>query len=420
MPLFLVHTLWRASRDGGKVYLQQRLGLSSNSVGKESANTDKCTLWIHAASVGEVNTVMPLLQAIADRHPDDRLLVTTNTPTGKQTLQKAAESVTGQQITHSYLPIDYRFTLKRFLTRINPSLLIVVETEIWPKLYQLACQRDLPIVIVNGRISAKTARVKDGFLASTYSAALQAVSLVLARSDADAVQYQSLSTIDGQSSTLKVKVPGNLKNLTQQTALENASTDLLNGRDFCLLASTHDSEELDLTREWMTRNRGELLVIVPRHPDRSAKLTTALGALTNHLAVRSRGEMPGPETRVYLADTLGELQGFMAHAKAVFVGGSIAPIGGHNILEPARAGCAIVVGPDMSNFRDELALLKEHDAVVQATNIIETIDTLCFFLDEPEQAMALGNRARMATRELAAKGETMLQCYLDELEPWLS
>ena len=360
-PLLLAHLLWRASRDGGARYLRERLGLGTPSrrdaaegpftetpsAGGPGPRPER--LWVHAASVGEVVTVLPLLEAMLDGAPPPSVVVTTNTPTGAAVLERRAPPA----VRHRYLPIDLPGATRRFLERERPDRGWIVETEIWPWLYARCRARGVPLAILNARLSPRTARHARGPLAPVYARALAGVD-VLARSAEDASGYRALG-----AEPARTHVVGELKFAAPAPGAPAPDAPL--DRPYALAASTHHDEEERLGRAWLDRDEGGLLVVVPRHPERGAALARRLPAC----ARRSLGERPGAADRLYLADTLGELDAWYAHARGAFVGGSLSGPGGHNVLEPARHGCPIVVGPRTANFVEPVRALREAAAIAE-------------------------------------------------------
>ncbi|MGH8500902.1 MAG: 3-deoxy-D-manno-octulosonic acid transferase [Gammaproteobacteria bacterium] len=394
-PLLIGYTLWRAARDGGTDYLWQRLGGNTPAVA--------APVWMHCASVGEVNAALPVLKALRARHPQAPLLVTTNTPTGRAVALKEM----GADITHAYLPLDFNFSMARFLSRLRPRCLVVMETELWPNLYQLCATLDIPLILINARLSQRTLKAPSA-LRRAYRHALGQVRAILARSDWDAGKFQELGAPAGRVTTvgnIKFAAPG------QTDALR---LDDLVGRPYWLAASTHHQEELHLARIWRRLPATpELLVIAPRHPERRHAILKQLAPLGFEIAVRSRGDAVTSTTRIYLADTLGEMPALMTHAAFVFIGGSLIPHGGHNILEPARLAKAVLVGRHMDNFAEETQSLLSAEALLMAQDDRELGFALERLLVDAELRAALGERAAAFMR----RHEHVLPAYLERLEP---
>jgi 3-deoxy-D-manno-octulosonic-acid transferase len=393
-PLWLGYTLWQAARHREPRYLAQRLGLFRRP--------EPADLWLHAASVGEVNAALPLLRLLRTHHPEMRMLLTTWTLAGARTV---GERLPG--VGHVYLPIDWPGAVSRFLDTHSPRAGIVMETELWPELYRACSARGLPLVIVNGRLSARTLGAVP-WLRRLFGQALASTRCVLARDEADRLGFVRMGTPADRCRAI-----GNIK-FAGLTAATPAPTGL--GRPYLLAASTRAGEETLLLEAWRrVQDEERLLVIAPRHPQRRRAILRELGRRDARVAVRSRGERPTPGTEVYLADTLGELPGFIAGADLVIMGGSLLPRGGQNLLEPAALGRAILVGPHMDNFRSETALLLRHDAVRQVTSSEELAPAIGELLARPELRAAMGARARAC---VAAEAD-VTERYLSALEECL-
>lgn len=389
-------TAWQAWQQRDIRFLRERLGFVHIY--------HKGSTWIHAASVGEVNAVMPLIHALLKRHPDRHITLTTSTPTGGAVAQQQLAQFP-LNATHHYLPIDFNWASRRFIDALQPHCALIMETELWPNLYRHCAASDTPLLIINGRISEKTLHA-PAWLRDLCPEVLSHVSAILARSDIDRERYISLgATVD------KVKTIGNIKLITPTHATVNP---LSLGRPVVLAASTHDDEELRIARLWLSieqRNQ-HLLVIVPRHPKRSAAIQQQLATLTPHVAVRSRNDAVSDTTELYLADTLGELPAFIAAADFVFMGGSLVPVGGHNILEVAQLGKGVLFGPYMETFSDETALFIDAAAGIRVEDDEALKQCITTLLENPAQAQQLGKSGA----RLIAECDHILSDYIREIE----
>ncbi len=381
-PLLLLHLCWRSCRDGGLRYIKERLGFCQRD--------DHERIHVHAASVGEVITVLPLIEKMLLLNPALKFLVSTNTPTGSAILKRRLHD----KVAQAYLPIDFSGAINRFFKRKNISSLWIVETEIWPWLFARAKQNGISITLVNARLSHKSKGKLADFFKCAYKHALCDV-LVFARSDEDANGF-----VQRGAQPEKVSVVGNLKFATTENT--QTPTVLLN-RPYVLAASTHEDEELQLAKAWINSSIDQLLVIAPRHAERGARLAKSLNALQQEtvpdqqdIALRSRGELPGENCRLYLADTLGEMHHWYAHASAAFVGGSLIKRGGHNVLEPGRTATAIVVGQHTFNFTEEVDLLLKADAISVADNVEEVVQFFALAVSDLQWAQNMGGRAKAA------------------------
>ena len=388
-PLILAHILWKSVSNRQARYFWQRLGFGYSQLPKN------CT-WFHCASVGEVNTLLPLLKNLHEKNQQLNFIITSNTITGSKIVdqQKLA------YLFHSYLPFDWSFGVKRFIDSIKPVALYVVETEIWPNLFRLCHRRGIAIHIINARLSSRTTSAKP-WVKSLLSASLSNVSTISARSDQDAKAYESLG-----ADSSKIKTVGNLKfttalNLGQASEKKPFSLQ----RGYVLVASTHDDEEVQIYQRWKRLGRDELLIIVPRHPERGPAITKKLGCPNS--AIRSREQAITDDTEVYLLDTVGELKDYFRNARLVIMGGSFVPVGGHNILEPASYNRAIVTGPFMENFREELALMQDKDAIVQVASFDELQQQLATLLEDADRLHQIQENTALLSHDV----EQVLQDY---------
>ncbi len=382
VPLSLF-TVGQALRRGGWRYALQRLGWAYPRFTQRP-------IWLHAASVGEVVAALPLLERLQAREPNATMLITTATPSGA--LIAAARLPT--QVIHAYLPLDWPGAVRRFVRATQPRCALIMETELWPNLYRRCHAADIPLVLVNGRLSARTLRA-GAWMRSVYGATLAQVSAVLARSEADRAAFVELG-----APVERVTVVGNIKFSAGTVSHDMAPIRF--DRPYLLAASTHHDEELQLARLWQDLAHKEyLLVIAPRHPQRAKAILEQWAPLHLNVAVRSRGEAVDAQTQVYLADTLGELPALIDGAALVFMGGSLVPVGGHNILEAARAGKATLFGPHMRNFADEARVLLNADAALQVRDLTQLGECLTRLLNDPQHCHELGQRGQALLRDYA-------------------
>lgn len=395
-PLLFLYTAKIAWRDRSLRYLQQRLGFNYRNI--------KCDLWIHCASVGEVNTYLPLHKKLLAHYPGMQFLITTNTTTGAQTVERHQLDRTQ----HCYLPIESGFAIGRFLNAAQSQQCLIMETELWPLLYGRCAKKNIGITLINARLSHKTLRANK-WIKRLYRDTLQHVNKILCKSTDEYQHYLQLGASEAQ-----LEVVGNLK-FAIETHTEQQPVqlpDALQQRGYCVAASTHHNEEQQLARLWQQLDTQHLLVIVPRHPNRSAQIQKQLDELKINFAVRSKQQAVDASTRVYLADTLGELRQFIADAHCVFIGGSLIDHGGQNILEAASAGKAIICGPYMYNFSEELQLLLSHQACVQVNNSQQLQQVIQQLLTNNDQLEALQNNARQVMLQQA----DITQAYLTRLQ----
>ena len=382
-PLIPLRLLWRGRRERG--YWQhwgERLAQGPAPV--------TGALWIHAVSVGEMRAAQPLIASLRAAHPDVPLLLTCMTPTGRAT----AESLYGRFARIVYLPYDYAWLMRRFLRRARPRAGILMETELWPNLIHAAARADVPLVLVNARLSARSAR---GYarLRGLTRACLERVALVAAQSEADAARLRSLGA-------MTVHVTGNLKfDIAPPPALleRGAAWKTQWGqRPVLLAASTREGEETPLLRAFAERAPAAvLLVLVPRHPQRFDAVAGLIEAAGLSCQRRSAlGDAPlDPRTRVLLGDSLGELFAYYAACDVAFVGGSLAPLGGQNLIEAASVGRPVLVGPHTFNFEEATRLAIEAGAALRVSDADDLLANASSLLDDASE------RARMGEAGLA-------------------
>ena len=319
------------------------------------------SLWVHAVSVGEVNAAEPLIKALRNDYPNAPLVVTTVTPTGSERVRQ----LFGDSVFHVYLHYDLPFAVKRFLRRVRPRLAVIVETEIWPNLYFACRKRGIPLMIVNARLSERSLR---GYkpMGNLVARALSCVRQIAAQSRTDAARYRELG-----ADPEKIVVTGNLKfDMPVPYDAEVKGDELRRQwgplRPAWIAGSTHEGEELPVLEahlEVLTRWPDALLLIAPRHPERFKLVENSARSLGFTVGTRSVDGVPSAAHQVFVIDAMGELMPFYAAADLAFVGGSLVPIGGHNVLEPAALSTPVLVGPYTFNFEEiTLTLIQEGGA----------------------------------------------------------
>jgi len=320
------------------------------------------SVWIHAVSLGEVNAAMPLIDALMQRYQNTPFVITTVTPTGSERVRR----VYGERVFNVYLPYDLPASIRRFLDRVRPRLAVVMETEIWPNLFFECKAREIPLIVANARLSEKSFR-GYGPVRPLAQSALASARYVAAQSNTDAGRLRDLGAEPerlGVFGNLKydMTVPAELKSEAQALRAEWGAQ-----RPVWIAASTHEGEEMPVLNAHaavLRRFPDALLVMVPRHPERFkpvAQECRSFGFLTR---TRSEDVHAAPQTQCFVVDAMGELLRFYAAADVAFVGGSLVPIGGHNVLEPAALGVPVIVGPETFNFVEITASLLEADAAL--------------------------------------------------------
>lgn len=336
LPLIWLRLLWRSRRQ--PEYLQH-LG---ERHGRFPPRPEGPLIWVHAVSVGETRAAQPLIEGLLAQYPDSRILLTGMTPTGRAT----GREVYGERVFQCYLPYDLPFTVDRFFRHFSPRFGVLMETEVWPNLLAAARRHGVPVLLANARLSARSARGYRRFSALARPA-FAALSGVAAQTAADAERLQALGAAP-------VVVCGNLKfdvsPAADKLALGQAWRAALGERPVWLAASTREGEEALLLAAWRQQApAAALLILVPRHPqrfDEVAELCRTAGLATER---RSHG-LPQADTEIWLGDSMGEMAAYYAAADLAFIGGSLLPLGGQNLIEAAACGCPVLIGPHTFNF----------------------------------------------------------------------
>jgi 3-deoxy-D-manno-octulosonic-acid transferase len=311
------------------------------------------TLWVHAVSVGEVNAAEPLIKALHRDYPNAPLVVSTVTPTGS----KRVRQLFGDSVFHVYLPYDLPFAVRNFMRRVRPRLAVIVETEIWPNLYFACRKRGIPLMIVNARLSERSLHGYR-WMSGLVRSALRCVRMIAAQSRSDAARYQMIGADPAQivvSGNLKFDMPVPDGVVAEGQRLRQHWGHM---RPVWMAASTHEGEELPVLEAHLAvlkRLPDALLLLAPRHPERFRQVEMSARNLGFAVGTRSGDGAPTAAHQVFVIDAMGELMPFFAGADLAFVGGSLVPIGGHNVLEPASLARPVLVGPHTFNF-DEITL----------------------------------------------------------------
>ena len=390
-PLWILHAARHGARHGLREYLAMRL------FGFASRHRDQ--VWIHASSVGEVRAVTPLAEALLAA--GEKVIFTSFTATGYQAIRRDFSA----RVSSGVIPIDVGWSCRRFFRRHGIKLGLVVETELWPELlYQARCQR-ISLLLVNARLSARSLR-GGSFVRAVLKNALDCFDHILARNRTD---RDALLELGARAE--KIDIVGNLKSYREP--VENQSR--LVERDYLILASSHDGEERLFLETRPPELAAMLLVLAPRHPSRRDEIEKQILRLKMKFAVRSKAEPIEDDTEVYLADTLGELAPLMAHARIVIMGGSFDDTGGHNLLEPASLGRAIITGPSDANIAGDIDMLGAGSGVLQVDDMTACWRSIAELLDRPHDVEALG---REAMARLSRQTD-VVELYLAEIRPYL-
>ncbi|MGY0558701.1 MULTISPECIES: lipid IV(A) 3-deoxy-D-manno-octulosonic acid transferase [unclassified Lysobacter] len=407
VPLTVYHLIWRGFRQPS--YLLRW----NERYARYHDDPHRETLWVHAVSVGEVNAAVPLVNALRRGRPDLHLLVTTITPTGSERVR----ALWGHDVEHVYLPYDLPGAVTRFIGHHRPRAGLIMETELWPNLLFGCRDHGVPVYVLNARLSERSLR---GYrvLAPLVGRALRTVTMVATQSLADAVRFVRL----GARSEQVVEV-GNLKfDVTVPEGLDEFAAgfrEQCGDRPVWIAASTHEAEEaavITIHRHLRERFPDLLLVWGPRHPERFRVVADHARAAGWKVSTRSRGVLPGADDVVFVVDTMGELVHFYACADVAFVGGSLQPIGGHNLLEPAAVGTPVVTGPHLHNFAEISRQLDNAGALRIGADVDGVQQALSMLLDDPSLRRAMADNGR----KLVETGRGALARTMALLQPTLA
>lgn len=373
-PAVLLRLWWRGARE--PLYrrrIAERFGYYRD------ARHERPLLWLHAVSVGEARACAGLVRGLASAFAGHEILLTCMTAAGRETLKE----LHGESVTIAWLPYDYPGSVRRFLEHFRPRLALLMETELWPNLLAACAAYGVPVVLANARMSEKSALGYQRWQGLARPA-IASLALACAQSEEDAARLRALGA-------RRVEVTGNLK-------FDSAPDESLRAggrawrerlaRPVLLLASTREGEErllLDALPAW----DGKLLaLVVPRHPRRFAEVAALAQAR------RSAGEFPEPVHRVFLGDTMGEMDFYYAAADVAVIGGSFAPLGGQNLIEACAAGAPVVLGPSVFNFAEAARLALVAGAAVQAADAAGAIREALRLLANSEERRKMGAAGR--------------------------
>ncbi len=382
-PVVIARLLWRSrSIRGYRERIPERFGLIPNP-------PFGIAVWVHAVSVGEALAALPMIRELIAEHGEQRVWVTSTTPTGSERVVAAL----GSQVMHSYAPYDLPGAVNRFLNGVQPQRVVVIETELWPNLFDALHKRQIPLLIANARLSPRSFRGYSrvsGFARSVLSN----TSLVAAQSTADAERFSQLGAP-------RVVTTGNIKFDVEPPAEQIAAGTSLrknigSQRPVWIAASTHEGEEgaaLDAHARVLNHFPDALLILVPRHPQRFEPV--AREVRDSGLSFSLRSNMPNSleQMQVLLGDSLGEMWMYLQAGDVVFVGGSLVEVGGHNVLEPAALSRAVIFGPHMHNFLSAKELLLQTQSALQVDDDQALSRALIELLSDPQRSQQMGEKA---------------------------
>ena len=384
LPFIIIKKLIRSRKNKGyRQRMTERFGFVSFRLKK--------SIWIHSVSMGESIAIAPLVKKLAQTYPDHHFIVTTMTPTGSMQVLKLYADFSN--IKHSYIPYDIPVLLKCFIRRVNPQLCIIMETEIWPNLLAVCTNKAIPVILLNARLSQKSANAyaKISFRKQKM---LNQFSHISTQSFDDAKRFSALGMPEE-----KISIDGNVKYdfpIASDLLLNaNKLRKTFNKKIIWIAASTHQGEDeiiIKAHQSILAKHPDTLLILVPRHPERFNQVAQLIQAQQLPFSRRG-GKQSTQNIDVYLADTMGEMMLLYAASDIAFIGGSFVNTGGHNMLEPAALAKPILSGESIFNFAQIAQKLQERDALVLVANENELTVELLELIEQPNKAQQMGDAA---------------------------
>ena len=385
-PVAFVWFFWRTLRQTGSPdKLGERLGSSPYlhpGIG----------IWVHGASVGEVRAAAPLVQLLHRRYPERPIVVTTFTGAGR----RQARQLFGDRVVVSLIPYDLPFFVSRWLNTAQPALAVIIETEIWPNLFAACARRRIPLLLLSARLSERAFGRYRSYRRLVQKA-LACTTAIAAQTEADAARFQALG-----ADTARLSVMGNLKfdiQVTEElrTAGRALRSKLFGDNLVWVAGSTREGEEpilLEAFRKLLEKEPKTVLVLAPRHPERANAVADVVTATGFTFRRRSNGDTPLKAGEVLLVDLLGQLMRFYAAGDLAFVGGTLVPVGGHNLLEAAALGLPVLVGPHLSNVQDVAEMMREAGVLTPVQDADSLAAAAAWLLGNAGTRKSLGEVAR--------------------------
>ena len=404
LPLIFMRLLWRSRK--APLYKKrwlERLGCfkSPNKPGG---------IFIHAVSVGEVMAALPVIYALKEKYPEELITVTTTTPTGSERVMVNL----GDSVFHVYLPYDISWAINNFLRLIKPRICIILETELWPNLILCCKRQDIPVLIINGTLSYKSYK---GYrvLKTIVKSMLNKVTYVAAQSELDGNRFLEL----GLEAT-RLLITGSIKYDVPVSDEKNKLGDKLKqsfgNRLVWIAASTHEGEEGQILSAFKVIKASlpnVLLILVPRHPERFDKIYKMVKDYDFQVIKRSANEVCSSGTDVLLGDTMGELGVFYKAADLAFVGGSLVPVGGHNVFEACAVGVPVITGPYIDNIKEISKDILNNEAMLVLNNEQELVNSVLILLQSHEKRQDLGKRGQSMVKQNQGATQKVLE-LIDE------
>jgi 3-deoxy-D-manno-octulosonic-acid transferase len=392
LPVILLRLLIRSLKvPAYRKRIGERFALQSIPQGFDK---NKLTLWIHAVSVGEAVASAPLVEELQRLYPDAQIVMTTMTPTGSDRVRM----LFGESVTHVYIPYDLPGACNRFLDKYRPSLLILMETELWPNLVNSCHHQGVKLLLANGRLSEKSA-IGYGRFATFTRSLLEKIDRIAAQATPDAQRFIDLGLRPEQ-----IEVTGSLKFLVDVNEKEKQTyfaTIEKTARPVLVAASTREGEEekvLAAFKKCVAEIPSLLLILIPRHPerfDKARRLSEGEGFTT----VKRSDEVVEPNIQVVIGDSMGEMLEYYSVATIAFVGGSLVDTGCQNVLEPAALGIPILVGPSQFNFATICKQLENADALKTVKNEMELAESLSTLIADEKARQEMGERGKQLVKE---------------------
>ncbi|MBM88892.1 MAG: 3-deoxy-D-manno-octulosonic acid transferase [Gammaproteobacteria bacterium] len=390
LPLMLLRLYLRGARVPG---YRQRIGERFGRFNPPAEfNKHEKSIWIHAVSVGETVAAEPLVRLISETYPKTQLLITSTTPAGSDRVK----DLFGNSVLHSYLPYDLSVLVNCFLNRVNPCLLIVMETELWPNLIYQCRKRGVKILLANARLSERSA-VRYSRIPATTKTMLQSINAIAAQSEADGKRLETLG-----ANAQQVTITGNLKFNVRQSLISSIEDPFFNaikklGRTIIIAASTREGEEkilLNTIIEILSDNPNVLFLVVPRHPERSNQVCEIFGKAGLVTLRRTQWPSITEELQVIVGDSMGEMDAYYSMASIAFVGGSLVDTGCQNVLEPAAHSLPVLVGPSQFNFEQICNQLEKEGGLQTVATQKELSRALVELLTNTGKRQRMGAAAR--------------------------
>ena len=383
LPFALLRILLKdTSSSSWKRKLKNQLGYVSKTSGK--------VIWFHCVSVGEFNAAKPLIDKIFIKFPLHQIVITTTTITGSE----AVETYYKQRVIHCFFPFDIPFVINSFVKKIKPVICILLETEIWPNLITKLKNKNIPVILVNARLSDRSFKKYNKFSPKLVGSSLNGLSLICSQNESSSKRFVSLG-----ASNENIIITGSLKfDSNEPNNLETIQTlkNITGNRNIVVFASTREGEELQIIKSYLALKSkfSALLLIIPRHPERFNEVFNI--AKDNGLNVkrRSLGDHCEENTDILIGDSMGEMMSYYSISDIAFIGGSLSNNGGQNMLEAASLSKPIIFGPSLFNFEEISKKLLDDESAIKVNSSDELMKSISDLLLDDEKRKLIGQRAR--------------------------